>query len=543
MSPWEDQGDGTGSGGGSAMAASGRELFRLFVSIMVMATLKYDILLLDRNTWFTLWQIKIQTFLAQMDLEDSLLGVDKMPSTLTEEEKKCKDLKALTQLHLHLSNEILQGVMKEKVGSALREKLQQVYISKTRTSKLHIKKRLYAHHLEEVAFANNFKVSKEWILDSGCTFHMSPNRDWFTTYETVSEGVVLMRNNASCKIAGHKYTAESGVLKISKASFIVMKGQRKIAKLYVLQGFTITGDAIVTSSSLSDDNVTRLWHMRLGHMSENSIVELTKRRLLDGQGISKLKFCEHYIFRKQKRSLSIAIEKKTPQKVWSGNPTDHSDLRIFGCPLYAHVDNGKLEPRSIKCGEFEEHIYMQQPEGFTVSEKDDYVCLLKKSIYGLKQSSRQWYKRFNSFMTTHDFKRSSFDSCVYFKKNSDGSFVYLLFYVDDMLIATKDKLEIRKFRRTRDDAIEYVDFDFPGDLDKRRSHIGYVFTIGGCTISWKATLQTTVALFTTEAEYMAITEACKKAIWLKRLFGELSKDLQINTMFCNSQSVIFLAKD
>ena len=54
--------------------------------------------------------------------------------------------------------------------------------------------------------------------------------------------------------------------------------------------------------------------------------------------------------------------------------------------------------------ELEEDIYMQQPEGFTVSEKEDYVCLLKKSLYGLKQSPRQWYKRFDSFMTSHDFK-------------------------------------------------------------------------------------------------------------------------------------------
>ncbi|PHT81942.1 hypothetical protein T459_14957 [Capsicum annuum] len=54
---------------------------------------------------------------------------------------------------------------------------------------------------------------------------------------------------------------------------------------------------------------------------------------------------------------------------------------------------------------------------------------------------------------------------------------------------------------------------------------------------------TTVALSTTEAEYMAITEAFKEAIWLKGLFGELSKDLQITTVFCDSQSDIFLTKD
>ncbi|PHU02409.1 Retrovirus-related Pol polyprotein from transposon TNT 1-94 [Capsicum chinense] len=99
-----------------------------------------------------------------------------------------------------------------------------------------------------------------------------------------------------------------------------------------------------------------------------------------------------------------------------------------------------------------------------------------------------------------------------------------------------------QFGQNRDGLIGYVDSGFAGDHDKR-SLAGYVFTIGGCAISWKATLQTTVALSTTEAEYMAITEAFKEAIWLKGLFGELSKDLQITTVFCDSQSVIFLTKD
>ena len=49
------------------------------------------------------------------------------------------------------------------------------------------------------------------------------------------------------------------------------------------------------------------------------------------------------------RSPSVAIEKKTPQDVWSGSPATYSDLNIFGCPTFAHVDNGKLEPRSMKC--------------------------------------------------------------------------------------------------------------------------------------------------------------------------------------------------
>lgn len=41
-----------------------------------------------------------------------------------------------------------------------------------------------------------------WILDSGCSYHMSPNRDWFSTYQSIDGGVVLMGNDVSCKVVG-----------------------------------------------------------------------------------------------------------------------------------------------------------------------------------------------------------------------------------------------------------------------------------------------------------------------------------------------------
>ncbi|KAG8503535.1 hypothetical protein CXB51_001497 [Gossypium anomalum] len=225
-----------------------------------------------------------------------------------------------------------------------------------------------------VASVNDSKVSEEWILDSGCTFHMIPYRDWFTTYETMSEELKInLISLSTLDSKGYRYIAESGVLKISKGSLVVMKGQKKTAKLYVLQGST--GDAVVASSSLSDDDITKLWHLRLGHMSENGMVELSKRGLLDGQGICKLNFynglefcsdgfnrmCKsegimrHLTVRHTPQQNSVAermnrtIIEKTPQEVWSGNPANYSDLKIFGCPAYANVDNGKLEPRSIKC--------------------------------------------------------------------------------------------------------------------------------------------------------------------------------------------------
>jgi hypothetical protein len=49
------------------------------------------------------------------------------------------------------------------------------------------------------------------------------------------------------------------------------------------------------------------------------------------------------------RSPCITLGKKTPIEVWSGSPVDYSQLRAFGCTAYAHIDNGKLEPRAAKC--------------------------------------------------------------------------------------------------------------------------------------------------------------------------------------------------
>ena len=67
----------------------------------------------------------------------------------------------------------------------------------------------------------------------------------------------------------------------------------------------------------------------------------------------------------------------------------------------------------------------------------------------------------------------------------------------------------------------YVDADYVGDLDERRSTTGYVFTLGRGPICWKSMIQSLVALSTIEAEYMAITEATKESLWLTSLVKEL----------------------
>lgn len=97
-------------------------------------------------------------------------------------------------------------------------------------------------------------------------------------------------------------------------------------------------------------------------------------------------------------------------------------------------------------GELDEQIYIRQPKGFVVFGKEDHVYLLRKSLYGLKQSPRQWYKRFDTFMISQSYSRSEYDSCVYFQRLPDGSFIYLLLYVDDMLIVVKGVSEINRLK-------------------------------------------------------------------------------------------------
>ncbi|KAL5852379.1 hypothetical protein ACOSQ3_007497 [Xanthoceras sorbifolium] len=89
----------------------------------------------------------------------------------------------------------------------------------------------------------------------------------------------------------------------------------------------------------------------------------------------------------------------------------------------------------------------------------------------------------------------------------------------------------------------YVDSDFAGDLDKRKSTTGYVFTIAGGAVSWISKLQTVVALSTTEAEYMAATQACKEAIWIQRLLEELGHKQEKIVLFCDSQSALHIARN
>ncbi|CAL9013346.1 unnamed protein product, partial [Prunus brigantina] len=94
--------------------------------------------------------------------------------------------------------------------------------------------------------------------------------------------------------------------------------------------------------------------------------------------------------------------------------------------------------------------------------------------------------------------------------------------------------------------IGYTDADMAGDLDSRKSTSGYLITFSGGAVSWQSKLQKCVALSTTEAEFIAATEACKackEMLWMKRFLQELGQEQHKYILHCDSQSAIHLSKN
>ena len=87
----------------------------------------------------------------------------------------------------------------------------------------------------------------------------------------------------------------------------------------------------------------------------------------------------------------------------------------------------------------------------------------------------------------------------------------------------------------------YVDASHAADIDTRRSTTGYIFFISGGPVSWQSRMQTTVALSSMEAEYMADSAATKESLWLARLLEQLSMrvDLPITLYEDNKSAIMF----
>ncbi|KAK3002925.1 hypothetical protein RJ639_019029 [Escallonia herrerae] len=284
--------------------------------------------------------------------------------------------------------------------------------------------------------------------------------DWFATYRSFDGGKVLIGNDVACKVIGigaiqirmhdgivrtltdvrhvpelrknlislgtldfngYSYWAASKVMRIMKSALVVMKGLKQNS-LYLLQGNTVTGAAIITSASSSDidSEATKIWHICLGHMNEKGYGCAEQTRFLISRDMI---FDESLILLKKEELIDIGKDHGVRERVELDVRASDSLPKISTDEEDgSHSTEEKEKPqeqRTTECQdsfstcELEEEIFTCQPEGFVIHDKEDQVCLLKKSFYGLKKSPRQWYKQFNTFMAEKGYTRSAYDSSVY----------------------------------------------------------------------------------------------------------------------------------
>ncbi|KAF5781986.1 putative RNA-directed DNA polymerase [Helianthus annuus] len=413
----------------------------------------------------------------------------------------------------------------------------------------------------------------------------------------------------------------------------------------------------------------------MNSLYENNTFELVKlpkgKRALKNKWVYKVKTEEHTSRPRYKARLVVKGFSQRKgidfDEIFSPVVKMSSIRVILG--LAASLDL-EVEQMDVKTaflhGDLDKEIYMEQPEGFRVKGKEDYVCKLQKSLYGLKQAPRQWYKKFESVMGKQGYRKTISDHCVFFQRqecrencSAEERIKQVVFYerlgpakqilgiritrdraskklhmsqeqyiekvlsrfnmakakavsspltpnfkltdkdcpsskeeIEDMdkvpsasavgslmyaMVCTRPDIahavgvvsrflsnpgkkhwEAVKwiFRYLRGSSklgitfgngkpmlVGYTDSDLAGNKDNMKSTSGYLMTFAGGAVSWQSRLQKYVALSTTEAEYVAATEACKELLWLKRLMQELGFMQQRYVVLCDNQSAIHLAKN
>ena len=116
-------------------------------------------------------------------------------------------------------------------------------------------------------------------------------------------------------------------------------------------------------------------------------------------------------------------------------------------------------------GKLEEEVYMQQPNGFVCQGKEEHVCRLKKSIYGLKQSPRCWNLTLDTCLKKLNFVQTASDPCIYYRKTG-GDIMYIGVYVDDIILAGRTVKQLEEIKRDLSQ-----EFDIK-DLGKLRYFLG-----------------------------------------------------------------------
>ncbi|KAE8715745.1 hypothetical protein F3Y22_tig00110160pilonHSYRG00324 [Hibiscus syriacus] len=469
------------------------------------------------------------------------------------------------------------------------------------------------------------QLTDAWILDSGCSHHITPNREWFSTYMSVESGSVYLGDDRCCNIV----SIGDVRIKMYDGSVRTLCGVRHIPDLkknLILWAlctrmvFPKAGNTIVggVNSVESCDDTTKLWHMRLAHLSEHEYTDSEFLNFCKEHGIKRHLQCARHHNRMccgmenmslNERARCLWLNAGLPKHFWveAVNRACYLINRSLRASLKLQK-RSKLDAKSNECiflgykkgvkgfkfsdpvakkivinrdVVFYEHPMLQQKEdttvdyslardrvrrtniqppnrlgfeylvSFALTVSSDDLVTFHDSV--TSQENKKWMAAMEFDMKDLDTAKKILGMEIYRDRDSRKLWLSQRVCVEKMLerfalmllvkfVSTCLKL-VRNIGKQSNGSLGYVDSDYAGDLDNRRSMTGYIFTLGGGPICWKSTVQSVVALSTTEAEYMAAVEAVKEALWLTGLVKELGVQQGGVQLLCDNQSTIHLAKN
>nr|GEY00093.1 retrovirus-related Pol polyprotein from transposon TNT 1-94 [Tanacetum cinerariifolium] len=153
-------------------------------------------------------------------------------------------------------------------------------------------------------------------------------------------------------------------------------------------------------------------------------------------------------------------------------------------------------------GKLKEEVYVSQPEGFIDPDHLTHVFRLKKALYGLKQAPQAWYDTLSWFLLDNKFSKGAVDLTLFTRKAGKHILlvqIYGLWYPKETVIALT----------------AYADVDHAVCQDTRRSTSGSAQFLRDRLVSWSSKKQRSIAISTTEAEYIAMFGCCAQILWMR----------------------------
>ncbi|RZB87138.1 Pectin acetylesterase 2 isoform B [Glycine soja] len=219
------------------------------------------------------------------------------------------------------------------------------------------------------------------------------------------------------------------------------KEKIQLTVLKLLPCYLIEGDEVVVESE--EDELEE-------EIALNVLIECGTRRMI---GVGHESHGLYYL----KPNLSLVCSAATSPKLLHER-LDKIVARAIKCVFHGYsklqkaaIHHWSLYQLDIKNEflhrELEEEIYMEQPPGFVAQGESSLVCKLRRSLYGLRQSPQAWFEKFSSVVQAFGMKQSEADHSVFYCHTSSSRWVYLVVYVDDLVITRNDQEKIAQLKQ------------------------------------------------------------------------------------------------